>query len=115
MIEQTCQWCGAAVSKRFCRPDTDVYQMLVFACGVEWYANSGMHAWSRKPTRECGQRCAEQMRRLRVVAGDTVKIEQLEQLGQSVNASDFAWDDATPWEIIPAVVRVAVDYVTKGD
>lgn len=76
MIEKTCQWCGAPVSNWFREEDMEdinVTKLVVFACGVEWYENSGMHAWSRKPTRECGQRCAEQMRQLRQWRVDAVQ------------------------------------------
>jgi hypothetical protein len=69
-----CQWCGASVKLRFCRPDTDVHQMLVFACDVEWYAEEGDNAWPRRAPLKCGQRCAEQMRRLREARNKSVQL-----------------------------------------
>jgi hypothetical protein len=86
--------------------------MLVFACDVEWYAEEGDNAWPHRAPLKCGQRCAEQMRRLRAVNHNTVTIEQLEQVEK---VAGWAIGDITPrWRIIAESVRVMIDSVTEG-
>ena len=74
MSEPTCQWCGAGVKKRFCQPESDIIQMILFRCDVEYYPQESEAAWPRRPTLKCGQRCAEQMRQLRQVRDSLVQL-----------------------------------------
>lgn len=81
MSEPTCQWCGAGVKTRFCEPDTGFTQMILFHCDAEYYPQEGDEAWSRRPTLKCGQRCAEQMRRLREMPVVAVQIDSVTEGG----------------------------------
>ncbi len=97
MSEPTCQWCGAGVNT-VCRNDAGETVLYLFRCQTSQWAVGPWHIGN-----ECKERCAEQMRRLRMLRADDLDTTRYATITSQAGLS----------KAITAALRAFIDSVTE--